>query len=91
MPHSTKLIQIDEEKFGNYSVVPARDGENKWLDKLSKVNVFVGENNSGKSRFMRNLASSEYLTILPTSSASSAEVLKNSFQMAYRICTISTI
>ena len=76
MPHSIKLIQIDEEKFGNYSVVPARDGENKWLDKLSKVNVFVGENNSGKSRFMRNLASSEYLTILPTSSASSAEVLK---------------
>jgi predicted ATP-dependent endonuclease of OLD family len=35
------------------------------LDKLSKVNIFVGGNNSGKSRFMRSLASMGDLRFSP--------------------------
>jgi AAA15 family ATPase/GTPase len=37
-----------------------------WLDNLSKVNIFVGPNNSGKSRFLRYLLSLENENISPT-------------------------
>jgi len=76
LPYSIKSIQIDEEKFEAHSVVPVHDDGNKLLDKLSKINVFVGENNSGKSRFMRGLASSEYLTLLPNSDTKHVESIK---------------
>lgn len=39
------------DHFNNYHTV--NDGD--VLDKLSKVNIFIGENNSGKSRFLRKI------------------------------------
>ena len=49
------------------------DGE-KRLRPLAKVNVFVGANNSGKSRLMRALAATPKLNVLPTLTASGIEV-----------------
>ena len=47
-------IKIDEENFKAYSLVNEQEEENKgYLDNLSKINIFIGENNSGKSRFLR--------------------------------------
>ncbi|WP_375560538.1 AAA family ATPase [Bernardetia sp. OM2101] len=47
-------IKIDEENFKFYSLVHEQEEENKgYLDNLSKINIFIGENNSGKSRFLR--------------------------------------
>ncbi|MEE9553812.1 MAG: ATP-binding protein [candidate division Zixibacteria bacterium] len=54
-------------KEGNTSIVdytfkPTAD----WLDKLSKVNIFVGPNNSGKSRLLRYLISLETENFSPS-------------------------
>ena len=48
--------------FEKYSVAGA---EPKKLPGLSKINIFVGPNNSGKSRFMRLLAGTESLAFGP--------------------------
>ena len=39
--------------------LPISGRKRNELDNLSKVNIFVGENSSGKSRFMRNLFSQD--------------------------------
>ena len=36
----------------------------KYLPNIKKINIFIGENNSGKSRMMRNLVSSDMAKIL---------------------------
>lgn len=43
-------IYLDSEKFLSYKI-----NEEKWLDNISKINIFIGANNSGKSRFMRKI------------------------------------
>lgn len=48
------------EKFSDYKIIPS-NGKLKILPKLSKINILVGANNSGKSRFMRQLAYTERL------------------------------
>lgn len=50
MDYFIKELQID--KNDNYTHV---GGENNWLSNLSKINIFVGSNNSGKSRYIRNI------------------------------------
>jgi predicted ATP-dependent endonuclease of OLD family len=52
------------ERFSNFSIA-GNDSTADELRPLSKVNLFVGENNSGKSRFLRGL-SMDKLTIRPT-------------------------
>jgi predicted ATPase len=42
-------ISIDNEVFSDYEVFE------KKIINLSKINVFIGTNNSGKSRFLRKL------------------------------------
>ena len=39
------------------------DGNGCSFGSLSKTNIFIGENNSGKSRFLRFLFQSDYLCI----------------------------
>lgn len=57
----TKLI-IDGSDFENYDVLNNESGKNeKQLSNLSRVNIFIGENNSGKSRFLRKLFSNNNL------------------------------
>lgn len=53
MAYKIKEIQLAEDAFGDYQI----DSENKTkvLKNLSKINIFVGANNSGKSRFLRSL------------------------------------
>ncbi len=46
----------------HYSLVHKQEDENKgYLDNLSKINIFIGENNSGKSRFLRDIFIKEKL------------------------------
>jgi hypothetical protein len=56
-----KEILLEGADFSKYSV---EDSENR-LPNLSKINVCVGANNSGKSRFLRNLASIEQIRFVP--------------------------
>jgi predicted ATP-dependent endonuclease of OLD family len=49
-----------ESELKAFKLLPHKD----WLENLSKVNIFIGQNNSGKSRFLRNLValSREYIS-----------------------------
>ncbi|MCR8927460.1 ATP-binding protein [Priestia megaterium] len=50
MSHHIKTLVIDSKLEFDYNL--------KAIDNLSKVNIFVGSNNSGKSRFLRGIFSS---------------------------------
>ena len=51
-------IDISGDQYSDYSEV--------YLDNLSKVNLFIGQNNSGKSRLIRKLFAQENLSFLPS-------------------------
>jgi len=54
--HMIDRIIYDKKQYENYTV---NHGDKSFPDnallKLSKLNIFIGENNSGKSRFLRTL------------------------------------
>lgn len=64
-PFAEILLQSGAE---SYAFEKGFDGE-KRLRPLAKLNVFVGANNSGKSRLMRAIASIEKLSVLPNFAA----------------------
>lgn len=77
MSSNIKLIDLNGENFAAYTCKSTGDNKGKLIDELSKINVFVGENNSGKSRFMRSFTATEYLTISPVTDTIHAEELKS--------------
>lgn len=52
-------INLEGKSFSDYSI------EANCLDKLAKVNLFVGPNNTGKSRLMRNIIAEPLLEFVP--------------------------
>jgi AAA ATPase domain len=64
MSHHIKDWVLEVE-FQNYQVTNGEKAGKKTLPNLSKINIFVGANNSGKSRFMRKLASQEQVYFSP--------------------------
>lgn len=66
-----KSVFFKMETGFNYSpnkLIPVNDeytfkGSDNSLGSFSKTNIFIGENNSGKSRFLRHLFSGEYYSI----------------------------
>jgi predicted ATPase len=64
MSYNIKEIYLDS-RFSNYTLGKLGQKETK-LENLSKINIFVGANNSGKSRFIRQLASTERIKFIPS-------------------------
>lgn len=64
MNYIIKNISLDSN-FSDYDVLSENTPQEKILPSLSKINIFVGANNSGKSRFMRLLASTKELRFTP--------------------------
>src|SRR6266571_6622855 len=64
MDYHIKAIALDEQ-FEKYTVKSAQKEGGNRLSNLSKINIFVGENNSGKSKFLRHLAVIEKLQFVP--------------------------
>lgn len=60
-------IIIKEMKIPNdsYSFISDDGEKGDVLKNLSKINIFVGENNSGKSRFLRFLVATKNLNFIP--------------------------
>lgn len=56
-------ILLSDEKYQNYEFIGCK--ENKKMNNLSKVNIFVGANNSGKSRMLRELFQEDGLKFIP--------------------------
>lgn len=56
-------ILINNDKYGNYKILKEEKGDNK-ISNLSQVNIFIGQNNSGKSRFLRGLFLDEEMKFL---------------------------
>jgi hypothetical protein len=63
-PYHIKEVLLDSG-FATYGVENEKGERRQNLSKLSKFNIFVGQNNSGKSRFLRSLASTKELTFIP--------------------------
>ena len=64
MNYIIKNISLDSD-FSDYDVLSENTPQEKILPNLSKINIFVGANNSGKSRFTRLLASTKELRFTP--------------------------
>ncbi|MDQ7950037.1 MAG: hypothetical protein REI93_14385, partial [Pedobacter sp.] len=56
-----RAVKLDAEDFPLHNI----EGGGRKLDKLSKLNFFVGANNSGKSKLLRTLFSSKNKKIIP--------------------------
>ncbi|WP_192797775.1 MULTISPECIES: AAA family ATPase [Bacillus cereus group] len=63
MSYHISEILLDDEKYQNYEFIGCK--ENKKINNLSKVNIFVGANNSGKSRMLRELFQEDGLKFIP--------------------------
>lgn len=76
---SITSILLDGADFGRYSMA---DGNkpSKILSSLSQVNLFVGPNNSGKSRFLRELAKIKPLQFTPSENLSILKEATNEVQ-----------
>ena len=53
-------VCIDDDNYKDYTY----NSESKYLHKLSQINIFIGRNNSGKSRFIRKLFSDDDMKFL---------------------------
>jgi AAA domain, putative AbiEii toxin, Type IV TA system len=73
MDYHIKELLLDG-RFQRYSVATTSVEGTQVLSNLSKVNIFIGANNSGKSRFLRELASTEKLTYKPNCTVDFSQV-----------------
>lgn len=73
-------ILLEGADFSRYSVVADEGTPENILSDLSQVNLLVGPNNSGKSRFLRELAKAKPLQFSPTASLSGLAALIREFR-----------
>jgi len=73
-----EIILEKEAGFSRYVMI-VKNGHEPKLKPLSRVNLFVGANNSGKSRFMRELAKIKKLRFQPNARVHEFKTLRDSF------------
>jgi hypothetical protein len=61
MKNKIRSITLNDTILNNYHLCD----ESKSINNLSRVNIFIGPNNSGKSRFIRELYKLEKMTFIP--------------------------
>lgn len=86
---------INAIDFNNHDVkfefINEINGELKYLPNIKHINVFVGENNCGKSRLLRSIVTSDSEIYFSNSNVSSAEYsilsskIKNSFSELHKL------
>jgi hypothetical protein len=64
MHYHIESINLDD-RFDAYSITPTANSEAKAISHLSKINIFVGANDSGKSRFLRMLCAIDQIRFIP--------------------------
>ena len=69
----TEKLYYWAENLDNYSSDNDTDTDNKEVIEIKRLNFFIGKNNAGKSRFLRNLFISNY----PSGFYNFPELLKN--------------
>ena len=62
-PMIFRELKMVGNELVNYEFLGSEDEKN--LKKLSKINIFVGQNNSGKSRLLRGISKIEELEFIP--------------------------
>lgn len=63
--YEIKALKLNNKDLENYSII--NDESNRYISPLGKLNIFVGVNNSGKSRFLRGILKIEKILYLPAS------------------------
>lgn len=58
-----RKLKMSDSELKNYKFLGS--GDKKTLKNLSKINIFVGQNNSGKSRLLRGISKIEELEYIP--------------------------
>lgn len=64
MGYHIKEIVLNKEQYNNYKIHGTTEMK---IDNLSKINILVGTNNSGKSRMLRSLFTEKDLLFFPAS------------------------
>src|SRR5690348_5544651 len=64
MSYHIKELFLDES-FDRYTIESDQRTGAKRLSNISKINILVGENNSGKSLFLRKLATMKTVNYVP--------------------------
>lgn len=64
MGYHIKKISLPTDDFKNYVIYESNENN---IDNLSKINIFIGSNNSGKSRFLRTLFNQQQYMFSPPS------------------------
>lgn len=73
-------LENEHEELKRYEIKHSDPQKNNLLDKLGKINIFVGENNSGKSNFLRQLQSIESYFFYPNNfNIRKGNILRNKF------------
>jgi predicted ATP-dependent endonuclease of OLD family len=74
MPNTAGTIKIDQSIFESYSILDIEGVSSERLENLDTVNVLIGPNSSGKSRFLRTLFSQswEFLPVFEMDAMSEA-------------------
>ncbi|HYF36685.1 MAG TPA: AAA family ATPase [Prosthecobacter sp.] len=72
-PHQIAKLQLPPDLHADYSVVVSEGEDPQVLTGLSQINLFVGSNNSGKSRLLRCLLAKEKHMLLPAIFADAAQ------------------
>jgi predicted ATP-dependent endonuclease of OLD family len=69
-------LRLSGNELDNYSYEAEQSGDRQLLSSLSKVNFIVGPNNSGKSRLLRKIFSSQKISFQPVASLTSVSEIR---------------
>lgn len=78
MDYEMSALLLEGKVLEHYDceIVSHNGADCRAITNLSKINVFIGANNSGKSRFMRNLAATAVYSYRPTRAQKEIKELK---------------
>lgn len=71
-----EAIKLEEDGFSGYRAL----NESGHLEFLNRINLFIGKNNSGKSRFLRGLINAELNMRFQNSNQKAAQSLLDDFK-----------
>jgi AAA15 family ATPase/GTPase len=80
MNYSIKEMLLDQ-RFDGYELYQPAGENHQCLAELSKVNIFIGANGSGKGQFLRDLSRMKSLKFIPSTSRAGRKNRRSNIRM----------